>query len=140
MYRPDMAATKKFLSVFGDLGRFYLPAIWDRFEEEGMHQNMFLTEWIMTVFTRNFGFEFVTRVWDIFLFEGMKILYRICLGLLKCIEPQILSLEFEGIMKIIRRIPQDVDIETALECSWAIPIHRSKIQEFNDGYEKSIAV
>ena len=137
MYCPGMEAVKKFLSVFGDLGRFYLPKLWGHFEGENVHQSMFLTEWIMTVFSRNFSFEFVTRVWDMFLYEGMKILYRVCLGLLKCIEEEALQTDFEQIMNLIRTIPQVIDVERALDAAWSIPLHRSKIDEFNIEYDKS---
>ena len=91
----------------------------------------------MTIFSRNFSFEFVTRIWDIFLFEDMKILYRVCLGLLKSVETEILSNSFENIMIIIRRIPQSVDIERALKVCWAIPLHRNKINELNAAFEVS---
>ena len=136
MYSPDMLATQRFLDVFGDLGRMYLPSIFSKFDEEGMHQSMFLTEWVMTIFTRNFSFEFVTRVWDIFLNEDFKILYRICLGLLKSIETEILQADFESIMHTIRRIPQEVDIEEALEKCWSIPLQRGKINELNEAYDR----
>ena len=135
MYSPDMLATQRFLDVFGHLGRLYLPKIFSKFEKEGMHQSMFLTEWIMTIFTRNFSFEFVTRVWDIFLNEDSKILYRICLGLLKCIETEILVADFETIMHTIRRIPQEVDIEEALQMCWSIPLQRGKINELNKAFD-----
>ena len=90
----------------------------------------------MTIFTRNFSFEFVTRVWDIFLFEDMKIVYLMCLGLLKSIEAEILRRNFEDIMHLIKRIPQEVDIERALESCWAIPLRREKIKQLNIAFEQ----
>ena len=90
----------------------------------------------MTIFTRNFSFEFVTRVWDIFLYEDFKILYRICLGLLKSIETKILKADFESIMHTIRRIPQEIDIEEALKMCWSIPLERAKINQLNDAYDR----
>jgi hypothetical protein len=91
----------------------------------------------MTVFTRNFSFEFVTRIWDIFIAEDYKIIYRVCLGLLKSIEAELLSSKFEAIMEHIRRIPRIVDIEKVLESSWSIPLHRLKIKEFEDQFNRS---
>jgi hypothetical protein len=31
----------------------------------------YFTEWAMTIFTRGFSFDLVTRVWDVFLNEGI---------------------------------------------------------------------
>ena len=88
----------------------------------------------MPVFSRNFGFEFVTRVWDIFIFEDMKIIYRVCLALLKCIEKELLSANFESSMEIIRNLPQSADIDLVLEVAWAIPLTRDSIQSFNEAF------
>jgi hypothetical protein len=71
------------MSVFGSLGRRIMPRIWARLDAENMHETMYCTEWFMTVFTRSFHFDFVTRVWDVFLAEGRKVLYRAALALVK---------------------------------------------------------
>ena len=139
MYCPGLKEMSRFLSVFGDLGCFYLPKLWDHLKKQNVHQNMYLPEWVMTVFTRNFSFEFVTRVWDIFIYEGMKILYRVCLGLLKSIEDELLSSEFDHIMVLIRNIPQSVDVESFLTATWSIPLHRSQIDDFNRTYDKKMS-
>lgn len=45
-------------------------------------------EWISTVFLGGqFQWEFVARVWDVFLHEGWKVLYRIVVALLACLKP-----------------------------------------------------
>jgi hypothetical protein len=71
------------MSVFGSLGRRLMPRIWARLDAENMHETMYVTEWFMTVFTRSFHFDFVTRVWDAFLAEGRKVVYRAALALVK---------------------------------------------------------
>jgi hypothetical protein len=44
----------------------------------------YFTEWALTVFSRGFSFDLVTRVWDVLLCEGQyKIVYRVALALLK---------------------------------------------------------
>lgn len=40
------------------------------------------TQWMITVFTSNFPFDVVTRVWDVFLAEGWTAVYRAALGVL----------------------------------------------------------
>lgn len=42
-----------------------------------------MTGWVMTLFTRDFSFDLCTRVWEIFLNEGFKIVYRVALALLQ---------------------------------------------------------
>ena len=67
----------------------------------------------------------------------MKILYLVCLGLLKSREKEILSNNFENIMHVIRKIPQEVDIEKVLMESRSIPLYRKKIAQLNEEFEKT---
>jgi hypothetical protein len=91
----------------------------------------------MPVFSRNFNFEFVTRVWDIFIFEDMKIIYRVSLALLKSIETELLSSSFERNMELIRSLPQRADVEEIIEIAWSIPLRRDRIQALSDDFVAS---
>ncbi|KAF7665364.1 hypothetical protein LDENG_00145180 [Lucifuga dentata] len=45
---------------------------------------LYMTEWLMCAFSRTLPWASVLRVWDMFLCEGVKILFRAGLVLLKC--------------------------------------------------------
>ncbi|XP_029300416.1 TBC1 domain family member 10A-like isoform X2 [Cottoperca gobio] len=45
---------------------------------------LYMTEWFMCAFSRTLPWSSVLRVWDMFLCEGVKILFRVGLVLLKC--------------------------------------------------------
>ena len=133
MYLPKLSETQKILYVFGELANFYLPELWAHFNKEGIHQTMFLTEWVMTFFCRGFSFELVTRVWDIFMFEGdMKIMYRVSLAILKYFEKEFLALRFDKIMTLLRVIAQRLDALAVMDLAWSIPLRRAKIKFFED--------
>lgn len=83
IYLPDLADAKRKMYVFGELGRQILGPLWTHLEEQGVHTSMYATEWLMTLFCRGFNFDLVTRVWDVYLFEGFKVVYRVALALLK---------------------------------------------------------
>ncbi|KAM9307359.1 TBC1 domain family member 10A-like [Pholidichthys leucotaenia] len=46
--------------------------------------SLYMTEWFMCAFSRTLPWASVLRVWDMFLCEGVKILFRVGLVLLKC--------------------------------------------------------
>ncbi|XP_061603952.1 TBC1 domain family member 10A-like isoform X3 [Phyllopteryx taeniolatus] len=46
---------------------------------------LYMTEWFMCAFSRTLPWASVLRVWDMFLCEGVKILFRVGLVLLKCL-------------------------------------------------------
>ena len=44
---------------------------------------LYMTEWFLCAFTRTLPWSTVLRVWDMFLCEGVKVLFRVALFLLK---------------------------------------------------------
>ena len=61
------------------------------------------------------------RVWDIFLQEDFKIVYRVALALIKNVEKKLLAATFEGIMGLLRRLPENTDAAAVMEIAWKIP-------------------
>mmetsp|Transcript_33786 Transcript_33786/g.80799 ORF Transcript_33786/g.80799 Transcript_33786/m.80799 type:complete len:177 (+) Transcript_33786:1-531(+) len=70
---------------------------------------MFVTQWLLTVYTSTFPFDLVARVWDSFLVEGWKVVYRVMLALLESAQADILSLSFENILGYLKDFPSTVD-------------------------------
>ncbi len=83
----------------------------------------------MTMFCRGFGFDLVTRVMDVYLVEGYKIVYRVALALIKNIEREIMESSFEEIMQILRNIASRTDAATVMDIAWKIKITREQIQK-----------
>lgn len=83
LYRPRMPKVPELIFVFEKLMHQLMPLVAKHLEAEGLHPTMYLTQWFITLFTYNFPFEFVTRVWDMFLYEGWKVIFRVALALLK---------------------------------------------------------
>ena len=70
----------------------------------------------MTLFSRGFSFDLVTRVWDVLMNEGSyKIVYRVSLGILKYFEQQLLELKFDKIMALLRDLPRHIDANKLME-------------------------
>lgn len=83
LYRPRMPKVPELIFVFEKLMDQLMPQVARHLEAEGLHPTMYLTQWFITLFTYNFPFEFVTRVWDMFLYEGWKVIFRVSLALMK---------------------------------------------------------
>eukprot|EP01039_Chlorochromonas_danica_P011630 gene11630-13041_t len=129
LFLPKLAEIQKILFVFEQLCHLHLGSLWQHLSSEGLHPTMFFTEWGMTMFIRAFDFDLVTRVWDIFLFEGdYKILYRVSLAIIKSQEEELMDRKFEKIMAFMRELPKRVDGAAILELCWKIPLRRAEIR------------
>jgi TBC1 domain family member 10 len=73
--------------------------------------SMFMTQWFLSLFTVNFKFEIVVRIFDIFLCEGVKVLYRFGLAILKTYEREIISSSsLEDIFIIFKRCYENINV------------------------------
>lgn len=53
-------------------------------KKQKLEPTLCMTEWFMCIFSRTLPWASVLRVWDMFLCEGVKILFKVGLVLLKC--------------------------------------------------------
>ncbi|XP_036384449.1 TBC1 domain family member 10A-like [Megalops cyprinoides] len=60
------------------------PLAYRHLKKHKMEPILYMTEWFMCAFSRTLPWASVLRVWDMFLCEGVKIIFRVGLVLLKC--------------------------------------------------------
>ena len=56
------------------------------------------TQWFPTLYTIYFPISIVVRIWDMYLIEGRKTLFRVALAILKINESEILDEEMEDML------------------------------------------
>jgi len=47
---------------------------------------MYASPWFLTLYSAQFKFDLLVRIFDVYLLEGQKVTYRIALGLMKTHE------------------------------------------------------
>ncbi|XP_040014092.1 TBC1 domain family member 10A-like isoform X1 [Xiphias gladius] len=60
------------------------PVAHHHLKKHKLEPTLYMTEWFMCAFSRTLPWASVLRVWDMFLCDGVKILFRVGLVLLKC--------------------------------------------------------
>ena len=128
MFGEDMAGTHEVLYIAEKLLAQFLPNLARQMEEEMIHVSMFVTPWLLTVYTSTFPFDLVVRVWDSFLVEGWKVVYRVMLSLLEHASKDLVELQFEQILNYFRDFPSTVDGQTIMAGSFRIPLKSKHIQ------------
>lgn len=96
---------------------------------------MYATQWILTQYTSSFKFDLVTRVWDSFLGEGWKIIYRVMLALLSQWQSQLLKMSFEEILAFFRELPDRVEGYAVLEDALKIPLRQKHILKYEKEWQ-----
>ncbi|KAL9184062.1 hypothetical protein ACHAXT_002148 [Thalassiosira profunda] len=129
LFGEDMAGTHEVLYIAEKLMAQFLPKLAGHMEAEGIHVSMFVTQWLLTVYTSTFPFDLVARVWDCFLVEGWKVVYRVMLSLLETASRDVLDMRFESVLGYFREFPSTVDGKTIMAGSLKIALKRKHIQK-----------
>lgn len=127
LYGPNMVGVRKSLTVFDGLVKSALPALHAHMTRENCIPAMYATHWIVTVFAAQFPFAFVARVWDMFLAEGWKPVYRVALAVLAAVEKQLRSMDFEHMLTFLRGLPETLDVPKTLSLTFTIPIPKTSV-------------
>jgi hypothetical protein len=130
LFGEGMAGAHRVLYVADKLIGKFLPKLANHFKRENIDITMFATQWLLTLYTSSFPWELVTRVWDAFLAEGWKMVYRVMLALLEEASPKLLKLSFEDILAFLRDLPLTVQAKPTLDAAFRIPLKRKIIHKF----------
>ncbi|XP_075404107.1 carabin isoform X2 [Tenrec ecaudatus] len=82
-YGPHMEAVQLDAQVFSALLRRLLPRVHKHLQQVGVGPLLYLPEWFLCLFARSLPFPTVLRIWDAFLSEGVKVLFRVGLTLVR---------------------------------------------------------
>ncbi|KAM7277728.1 hypothetical protein ACFE04_004862 [Oxalis oulophora] len=137
LYQVGLPLVQQYLSQFEQLVRERLPKIGDHFTQEMINPSMYASQWFITVFSYSFPFPLALRIWDVFLYEqGIKIVFKVGLALLKCCHDDLVKLPFEKLIHALRNFPgHAMDPETLLPLAYSIKVSR-RLEELNKEYEK----
>jgi len=127
MFGEGMRETHKVLYVAESLMHSHLPKLARHFDRENIHVTMFATQWLLTQYTSSFKFDLVTRVWDAFLGEGWKIIYRVMLALLQQHQSKLMKMTFEEILAFFRDLPENVNGHVVMETALKIKLTTKQI-------------
>ncbi|XP_042874491.1 rab GTPase-activating protein 1-like isoform X2 [Penaeus japonicus] len=86
----------------GKLMEEQLPDVWQHFQEQGVEIHMFASQWFLTLYTAKFPLFMVFHYLDLFLLTGIDSVFQVALALLQMSKKELLSSDFEGILKYFR--------------------------------------
>ncbi|KAE8577253.1 hypothetical protein XENTR_v10004500 [Xenopus tropicalis] len=114
--------------TFGDLAKKYCPAGHKLITTSCENSAEVFSDWIMWIFG-DLPFEYTIRVFDIFLIEGNKVLYRVALALLKHyrshLEHEVTDVRSD-IQDFVKNISHHLSVQKLLEKAFSIRLFSHK--------------
>ncbi|NXO05327.1 TBC24 protein, partial [Rhinopomastus cyanomelas] len=117
--------------TFGDLANKHCPAAHKLIASTSENVFEVYSEWLSWLF-HDLPFHYAIRVFDVYLLEGQKVLYRIALALLKQYRLSVTSAELEGtdikadLQAFVQSIAEHVSVDKLLERAFGIRLFSRK--------------
>jgi len=104
VWSPGLRRLNFCFFALGRLLRDRAPALHAHFQAEEVAVGMFAARWFVTLFAggRALGPRAQLRLWDAFLVEKWAVVFQTALALLQHFEARLLTLDFEGILHLLR--------------------------------------
>ncbi|XP_032739723.1 EVI5-like protein isoform X2 [Lontra canadensis] len=110
LFKPSMAELGLCIYQFEYLLQEQLPDLNTHFRSQSFHTSMYASSWFLTLFLTTFPLPVATRVFDIFMYEGLEIVFRVGLALLQVNQTELMQLDMEGMSQYFQRvIPHQFD-------------------------------
>lgn len=106
LYRPGFPMLHQLFYQLEKLMARVLPRLSRHFQRNHVTPSFYATEWFLTLFVGILPFRSLARVWDIFFFEGWKMMFRIALVLLKGEESFLLKHTGDELLLELKTIQQ----------------------------------
>eukprot|EP00611_Tribonema_gayanum_P012751 TRINITY_DN2341_c0_g1_i1.p1 TRINITY_DN2341_c0_g1~~TRINITY_DN2341_c0_g1_i1.p1 ORF type:complete len:160 (+),score=32.76 TRINITY_DN2341_c0_g1_i1:600-1079(+) len=129
LFLPGMLKAREFHYVMDGLALKFTPRLHNHLKSNDIDPTMYAHPWFMTCFTQSFPYDLVTRVWDIFLKEDWKIMYRVCLALFKSVEDEVCALDLERANMVLRKLPAAADASIIMDLALRIPLKHKHIEK-----------
>ncbi|XP_010549945.1 PREDICTED: EVI5-like protein isoform X2 [Tarenaya hassleriana] len=139
LYQAGLPLVQQYLFQFEHLVKELMPKLGEHFTQEMINPSMYASQWFITVFSYSFPFPLALRIWDVFLYEGVKIVFKVGLALLKYCHDDLVKLPFEKLIQALRNSPEDaMDPDTLLPLAYSFKVSK-RLEELKHEYDKNNA-
>eukprot|EP00392_Amoebophrya_sp_AT5.2_P004921 g4930.t1 len=137
LFKPNLPLLSKYFFQLNLLIKMHLPKVYDHLLLHAVEPTMYASQWFMTVCIYQFRYSTVCRVWDVFLAEGVKIIFRVALAILKLNQESLLQCGFEDILQLLKLAPAQTETETLIQTALGIKLKASVLKDLEQEFLKS---
>ncbi|XP_061047930.1 TBC1 domain family member 14 isoform X2 [Eubalaena glacialis] len=110
-FRVDHGLMLTYFAAFEVFFEENLPKLFAHFKKNNLTPDIYLIDWIFTLYSKSLPLDLACRVWDVFCRDGEEFLFRTALGLLKLFEDILTKMDFIHIAQFLTRLPEDLPAE-----------------------------
>ncbi|XP_035870208.1 TBC1 domain family member 14-like [Phyllostomus discolor] len=110
-FRVDHGLMLTYFAAFEVFFEENLPKLFAHFKKNNLTPDIYLIDWIFTLYSKSLPLDLACRVWDVFCRDGEEFLFRTALGLLKLFEDILTKMDFIHVAQFLTRLPDHLPAE-----------------------------
>ncbi|XP_045464184.1 ecotropic viral integration site 5 ortholog isoform X2 [Harmonia axyridis] len=137
MFKPSMAELGVCMFQLENLVSEQLPDLNQHFQSQNFHTSMYASGWFLTLFTTTLTLPLACRIMDVFLSEGMEIIFKVALAMLTLGKDDLMSLDMEGMLKFFQKeLPQRAqsDPDSLMTSAYTMKYNAKKMKKLEKEY------
>ncbi|XP_055497385.1 EVI5-like protein isoform X1 [Leucoraja erinacea] len=137
LFKPSMAELGLCMYQFEWMIQEQLPELYVHFQSQSFHTSMYSSSWFLTIFLTSFPLPVATRLFDIFMSEGLEIVFRVGIAILQSNQAELMQLDMEGMLQHFQKvIPHQFDSgpDKLIQTAYQIKYNAKKMKKLEKEY------
>ncbi|KAK2150057.1 hypothetical protein LSH36_426g02008 [Paralvinella palmiformis] len=107
-FRLDESLMNSYFETYEEFFHENLPQLYYHFKKLNLNSNLYIIDWLFTLYAKSLPLDVASRVWDVFCRDGEEFLFRTALGILKLHQDILLSMDFIHLAQFLTRLPETI--------------------------------
>ncbi|KAG7488240.1 hypothetical protein MATL_G00032340 [Megalops atlanticus] len=137
LFKPSMAELGLCMYQFECLIQEQLPELHLHFQAQSFHTSMYASSWFLTIFLTTFHLPVAMRIFDVFMCEGLEIVFRVGLAILQMNQAELMQLDMEGMLQHFQKvIPHQLDSspDRVIQTAYQVKYNAKKMKKLEKDY------
>ncbi|CAL1530523.1 unnamed protein product [Lymnaea stagnalis] len=139
LFKPSMAELGLCMFKLECLIQELLPTLLIHFQTQNFDTSMYASSWFLTLYVTSLPLSLARRIMDLFVSEGMEMIFRVGVAILQSCQEDLLALDMEGLLKYLQkdlrsRFELEQDQENLLHTAYAIKYSQKKMKKLEKEY------
>ncbi|XP_054916498.1 ecotropic viral integration site 5 protein homolog isoform X3 [Poeciliopsis prolifica] len=137
LFKPSMAELGLCMYQFESMIQEQLPELHIHFQAQSFHTSMYASSWFLTIFLTSYPLPVATRIFDIFMCEGLEIVFRVGLAILQMNQAELIQLDMEGMLQHFQKvIPHQFESgpDKVIQAAYQVKYNAKKMKKLEKEY------
>ncbi|CAF3769909.1 unnamed protein product [Rotaria magnacalcarata] len=137
MYKPDMYSLGLCIYQLECMVQEFLPELYRHLQAENFNTSVYASSWFLTLFTTQFTVNVAAHMMDLFLNEGIEIIFRMAIALLETHQEELMLLSMEDMLKYFQKevpVKHEHDHETLFQRAFSVQYNGKKMKKLEKEY------